>query len=78
MGDSYRALIDDLRLACAMEDCPLALTVEDLAAEVPPGLEWTKEILVRDALEVARLCDPVACCAQPFLDRLSDLRVARV
>lgn len=78
MGDPYREMIEDLRRACAMEDCPLAMTVDDLAAEVPAGLEWTKAVLVRDALEVSLRCNAVACCARPFLERVGALAAEAV
>lgn len=77
MGDPFRELVEELRQACALDDCPLSMTVDDLASEVPAGLEWTKSVLARNALELSQRCGPAECCVRPYLEQVCALAEKR-
>lgn len=71
MNEQIRDAVEDLRRTCADPDCPLSMTFDDLVADVPEALAWTKAALARDAIAISLRCGPATCCARPFLERVA-------
>lgn len=66
-------VMQEARRRCTeLEDCPLALAVDDLAMPVPDTLMWTKAVIARDAITLSLCCNPADCCVRPFLEQVRD------